>query len=419
MREAPKAQYICKSTVATSNSNSAAAAVSGAGARDLAAPNPVPTASHTESDLAFDNNSTDLVRPPLPTLLSFCQNDTLIDKHVRLDHFVETQHSLGFISVLLWSRIVSSNSLSSYSTPRLASEFSLTGTFKLDERDNEGSRTLILSFVQRDTAAGVSTGSSGSSSEGVEHVRRFKVPLPALAKSGQSGEFGLAQLANHGGALGPLTQIKLELSNSEKQTALRFSRSGYADEESTSNFPLSAKYLAEGRPRGLVCSVCRHGGDIVIPFRSETRFRALPSQGWEELVDAWMCHADQHLNRTLTETAVRFTHKMAGTTSASDSVSVPQDDQAGDTLWVGDTYFLVSSTSLNSSAVTIEQVTSTNSVSLRRRLFALVVLSAGYASPLGPAKKVAYRPFGKVHIPGQEVSSREASLRRLIHRVLH
>ncbi|KAJ9474710.1 hypothetical protein PHBOTO_004575 [Pseudozyma hubeiensis] len=82
---------------------------------------------------------------------------------------------------------------------------------------------------------------------------------------------------------------------------------------------------------------------VVTPPSSRFSTRqSLPSEGWEELVDAWMCHADQELNRSLTETAVKFAGR------------VGEGEQGRGTVWVGDTYFLVPKDLFDHEAVEVD-----------------------------------------------------------------
>lgn len=68
------------------------------------------------------------------------------------------------------------------------------------------------------------------------------------------------------------------------------------DEERPDAFaeaPLSASMLESSRTKSLVCTSCL---ETVVDLQSVSRFIALPSQHWEELIDAWMCHGDQEIN---------------------------------------------------------------------------------------------------------------------------
>lgn len=49
-------------------------------------------------------------------------------------------------------------------------------------------------------------------------------------------------------------------------------------------------------PRKISCALC---GSHVAVFSTPVRVRPLPADNWEELVDAWMCHGDQRLNRSV------------------------------------------------------------------------------------------------------------------------
>lgn len=46
---------------------------------------------------------------------------------------------------------------------------------------------------------------------------------------------------------------------------------------------------------------CAHCAHALVKFPTHASLRALPSDHWEELVDAWMCHGDQRLNASVTQ----------------------------------------------------------------------------------------------------------------------
>lgn len=48
-----------------------------------------------------------------------------------------------------------------------------------------------------------------------------------------------------------------------------------------------------------VCAQCQAPLLVVPPSEQGRRLLPLPAAGWEELVDAWMCHEDQLINRTV------------------------------------------------------------------------------------------------------------------------
>ncbi|CBQ68738.1 conserved hypothetical protein [Sporisorium reilianum SRZ2] len=61
-----------------------------------------------------------------------------------------------------------------------------------------------------------------------------------------------------------------------------------------------------------------------------------------------MCHADQELNRSLTETAVRFASRIHADGGQSEG------ETEAETVWVGDTYFLVPRRLVDESAVVFD-----------------------------------------------------------------
>ncbi|KDE02411.1 hypothetical protein MVLG_07024 [Microbotryum lychnidis-dioicae p1A1 Lamole] len=61
--------------------------------------------------------------------------------------------------------------------------------------------------------------------------------------------------------------------------------------------PLSTAELRESLPRSFACSTCH---SEVVDASAITKYNALPSEHWAELLDAWMCHQDQTLSDDLT-----------------------------------------------------------------------------------------------------------------------
>lgn len=60
--------------------------------------------------------------------------------------------------------------------------------------------------------------------------------------------------------------------------------------------PLMTDELRSSMPSSYRCSVC----DVeLVQAASITRYNALPSEHWAELIDAWMCHQDQALSDDL------------------------------------------------------------------------------------------------------------------------
>lgn len=59
---------------------------------------------------------------------------------------------------------------------------------------------------------------------------------------------------------------------------------------------LDAVHLQNSRPNSFICSSCSLP---LVQAAGISMYRDLPSQHWEELVDAWMCHADQKLHHQI------------------------------------------------------------------------------------------------------------------------
>ncbi|GAA5981830.1 hypothetical protein JCM5350_005740 [Sporobolomyces pararoseus] len=60
--------------------------------------------------------------------------------------------------------------------------------------------------------------------------------------------------------------------------------------------PLSTSELRESMPVSFACSNCH---TEIVDSSKITRYNALPSEHWAELLDAWMCHPDQTLSQDL------------------------------------------------------------------------------------------------------------------------
>ncbi|CEQ39153.1 SPOSA6832_00629 [Sporobolomyces salmonicolor] len=86
---------------------------------------------------------------------------------------------------------------------------------------------------------------------------------------------------------GPYHEVKLIIIN-PSQTMNR------ADLEV--HVPLSTSELRETMPVSFVCATC---DAELIDTSTITRYNALPSEHWAELLDAWMCHQDQTLSDDL------------------------------------------------------------------------------------------------------------------------
>lgn len=123
--------------------------------------------------------------------------------------------------------------------------------------------------------------------------------VPSFANSEEGEHF----MVYHG----PCTSAELELPVPvpSGQTEVKAQRGHFELKMSTpsANLPLSPTYdpiplldasqLSLLNPTSFVCSSCS------LPLVQSSKissYRDLPSEHWEELVDAWMCHTDQNLH---------------------------------------------------------------------------------------------------------------------------
>lgn len=110
--------------------------------------------------------------------------------------------------------------------------------------------------------------------------RRTLFLLPCRAMVYQDGQ-QVARLADH-------WQIKLPMAT----TSLQYEANG-------ASAPLSASALQKSLPSAFLCNVCL---TAIAETESIARYLPLPSQHWEELIDAWMCHSDQEINQGMIDT---------------------------------------------------------------------------------------------------------------------
>lgn len=108
--------------------------------------------------------------------------------------------------------------------------------------------------------------------------------------------------------------------------------------------------------QGLQCASC---GQYVAHFSSTPHMRALPSDHWEELVDAWMCHGDQRLNVSVTK----------GQRDV-DAYRVPTDDE----IWVSSLWLKTSSDCVVLDAVNTSDRAENNFSQVRISFFLFPIL---------------------------------------------
>lgn len=66
---------------------------------------------------------------------------------------------------------------------------------------------------------------------------------------------------------------------------------------------MDATQLSDSKPTNFACASCSLP---LLHSSTNQRYRDLPSEHWEELVDAWMCHADQKLHEHVMKSARGF-----------------------------------------------------------------------------------------------------------------
>lgn len=322
---------VCASAIASA----AAAAAATTTQNDLVVYSLFTTQSNNAADTSVRFNPAVLPR----------QSENIDLDYVDLDYFAEAQHTLGSLSVMLWC-----------SKPTQIGG-SIELAYELVDVDQGFSRTLYIGTVHDDivlvcgsceseSESASKSESSGSGGERkrkqdahhVSSARGVRMSLPARAKA-QSGRVTLERS-------GAVARVKLIMSEAEQRAAALECRL-----ENIVEFPLSAACLSSTRLGCAVCSKAAPKGEVVkgLLGSNEVVWKALPSEGWEELVDAWMCHADQELNASLTQTAVRFASRI------SDTSTPAERHQQMPTGWVGDTYLLVGRDMLNFDAVAFEK----------------------------------------------------------------
>ncbi|TKY89061.1 hypothetical protein EX895_001592 [Sporisorium graminicola] len=312
---------------------------------------------------------------------------------VVLDYLVEAQHSLGSVSVMMWTETSAVVEFKEEEEEVVELKYEVVGG------DEDGGRILDVVAVDGNTVLTIarapcesdrgedercrSDSSSGSGEQRgikrkqaghhVSEAQGVRVTLPAAAQVPQSGrvQLRLRKPSTSTSASGAVCRFKLEMTDAERQAGKELARG-----EGMVVFPLDAAVFNASAAllttsgdtlhakeadaiAALACAVCaKHVGSsadevraiIKVARADGMQWRALPSEGWEELVDAWMCHADQELNRSLTETAVRFAGRVHAGASGGES-----EEEVEQTVWVGDTYFLVPRGVLESETVVFEQ----------------------------------------------------------------
>ncbi|KAL9935081.1 hypothetical protein V8E36_006157 [Tilletia maclaganii] len=151
-----------------------------------------------------------------------------------------------------------------------------------------------------------------------QFVQHFQ--LPAVGAAGQSDQVHLEK--DHG-------SIKLRMGDDETGQGR-----GKSGDSAIGIFPLSHTFLADIRCEGLVCDNCE--SDLARWSPSVT-YRALPSDHWEELIEAWMCHSDQRLHESIAK--------------GRDAVQRSGAGDEREEVWVGDFHLAVTRGKLVGAAV--------------------------------------------------------------------
>jgi len=159
--------------------------------------------------------------------------------YIPLSYIAESQPRLGYVSVFLWTKSNDSPDSLSY------------------QLNSTNDHLLIVTY----------------------HQTSYSFTLPCQALRGQQGV--LMKQQDH-------WYFKLQMAQPILNSAI---------EEASA--PLGALTLQKIRPSSLSCNIClRKAAET----ESVTQYLPLPSQHWEELVDAWMCHADQEMNQGMIDT---------------------------------------------------------------------------------------------------------------------
>lgn len=146
--------------------------------------------------------------------------------------------------------------------------------------------------------------------ETLQHVLMFldvsgipagaSVEAEVLSISEPSGDGREALLIKSGATMSSLLSLPARVALGKKDVRAdgQYFQIKLAAEASTPNAShqtplLDAEQLAASRPINFVCASCSLP---LVQCAGIRDYRDLPSEHWEELVDAWMCHSDQKLH---------------------------------------------------------------------------------------------------------------------------
>ncbi|KAE8197822.1 hypothetical protein CF328_g3735 [Tilletia controversa] len=142
--------------------------------------------------------------------------------------------------------------------------------------------------------------------------------LPEAAAAGQSG------------------RVHTEVDHGSIKLHMRPSING-SNEDIPGTLPLSHHLLTAIQCEGLICDGCLAP---LARWSAAVTYRALPSDHWEELVEAWMCHADQRLHESIAK--------------GRDAVQRSGAGDERDEVWVGDFHLAVSRVKVTGATVPID-----------------------------------------------------------------
>jgi hypothetical protein len=161
-------------------------------------------------------------------------------QHIELSYLAESQTRLGVVSVYLWTRYESTGPL----------QYQVLGRQTLFVLYHQASYHFTLPFP-------VSHSRGLHTLEGRQGHWQFKLPIDTKTPDRNKGNKGL-------------------------------------DDVAAAAAPFNASALQTLQPLFFICNTCTCQ---IADTRRIEKYTSLPSQHWEELIDAWLCHADQELSQ--------------------------------------------------------------------------------------------------------------------------
>ena len=275
--------------------------------------------SERQKDLDALLTLPEFVKEPIPAYISQPKPSLEKEKGRIFDTISKKRDRSSSAPPLAWFR--STSSRGSTGSSNLGSSDSLKGKSKCSQTDGEIYHPLSCLHVVKTCVAGFEVVYVAENHENLHHILVFFTltgtrpctelhaeVLPSLEQSLDQGNRFVIKCGLHTSRPLLLPEYttpgrkEVRAHNTHFEIKLPTTNSPFSDINAQPAPLLDATQLLSIKPTSFLCASCS------LPLIQSSKigtYRDLPSEHWEELVEAWMCHSDQKLHDHITKNGKR------------------------------------------------------------------------------------------------------------------